>query len=224
MKTVSLFLSLCILAACSQPAAPVVHKGSNNYSRALYPEINNSVEQSKLEDNFFIESGETISSASYQNSRINDVEVSTLEPVTISKEKPIEIGSVIHPAASNAFIWPLRGTLLYQFGSYKNGKPLEGIGIKTQYREPVRAARGGIVAYAGNSIEGFGNMVIIRHTDNWVTAYGHADQLLVSKGDSITQGQVIGYAGRSGDADSPQLYFALRKQKKAVNPLDHLPK
>jgi hypothetical protein len=87
---------------------------------------------------------------------------------------------------------------------------------------PVRAAADGVVAYAGNEIRGFGNLLLIRHADGWMTAYAHNDKLLVKRGDKIAQGQQIAHVGATGNVVSPQLHFEIRRGKRAVDPLDQL--
>ena len=88
----------------------------------------------------------------------------------------------------------------------------------------MRAAESGVVAYAGNEVRGFGNMLLIKHDGGWVTAYAHNDALLVERGDRVQRGQVIARVGSTGSVDQPQLHFEIRKGKKAVDPLDHLPR
>ena len=77
-------------------------------------------------------------------------------------------------------------------------------------------------AYAGNEIRGYGNLLLIRHSGGWITAYAHADKLLVQRGDKVNKGQVIARVGHTGNVVSPQLHFEIRKGKQAVNPIRHL--
>ena len=85
------------------------------------------------------------------------------------------------------------------------------------------AAENGVVAYAGNELRGYGNLVLIRHDDDWVTAYGHAERLLVRRGDRVQAGQRIATVGTSGAVGAPQLHFEIRRGAVAVDPLTHLP-
>ena len=87
---------------------------------------------------------------------------------------------------------------------------------------PVRATENGVVAYVGNELKGFGNLLLVKHADGWVSAYAHNDQLMVRKGDAVKRGQQIATVGSSGGVDTPQLHFELRKGVEAVNPLDLL--
>jgi len=87
---------------------------------------------------------------------------------------------------------------------------------------PVKAAEDGVVAYAGNELKGYGNLVLIRHANGYVTAYAHASELLVKRGDAIKRGQVIAKSGQSGEVASPQLHFEIRKGSTPVDPLQFL--
>jgi murein DD-endopeptidase MepM/ murein hydrolase activator NlpD len=87
----------------------------------------------------------------------------------------------------------------------------------------VRAAEDGVVAYAGNELRGYGNLVLVRHEDGWVTAYGHNDEVLVARGDRVHAGQEIATVGATGAVSSPQLHFEIRRGAQAVDPLTQLP-
>jgi len=129
-----------------------------------------------------------------------------------------------HPPAQKTgrFGWPARGPILAGFGPQADGQHNDGINIAVQQGTPVRAADYGVVAYAGNELRGFGNLVLIRHQNGWITAYGHLNAYTVSKGDHLRRGQVIGDAGQSGAVNRPQLHFELRKGRQAVDPMAHL--
>ncbi len=124
-------------------------------------------------------------------------------------------------AASGTFIWPVQGRVIARFGKTKNGKN-EGINIAAPEGAPVRAAADGVVAYAGNELKDYGNLVLIRHKGGWVTAYAHNKALKVKRGDRVRQGQVIASVGRTGAVRTPQLHFELRKGATPVDPLVHL--
>jgi len=87
---------------------------------------------------------------------------------------------------------------------------------------PIRAAENGVVVYAGNELRGFGNLLLIRHDGGWMTAYGHAEELLVKRGDRIRRGQIIAKVGSTGNVTSPQLHFEIRRGTRAVNPREFL--
>lgn len=120
--------------------------------------------------------------------------------------------------AGGLFMWPVNGKIISNFGPTANGLHNDGINIAAPRGTPVRAAENGVVVYAGNQLRGFGNLLLIRHADGWVTAYAHNDTLLVKKGDQVKRGQVIARVGSTGNVSSPQLHFELRKGTEAVDP------
>ncbi len=126
------------------------------------------------------------------------------------------------PRATARFAWPLPGKIIANFGPAGGGLHNDGINIAATLGTQVRAADNGVVAYAGNELRGFGNLLLIKHADGWTTAYAHNDKLLVQRGDTVTQGQVIATVGRTGNVDSPQLHFEVRKGTQAMNPIEFL--
>ncbi len=123
------------------------------------------------------------------------------------------------PAGDGTFQWPVRGRVVSDFGSYASGQRNDGINISAPYGEPIRAAANGTVSYEGNELKSYGNLVLMRHDNGYVTAYAHADHFIVSKGDRVTRGQVIGYVGNTGDVSGPQLHFELRRgARDPINP------
>jgi murein DD-endopeptidase MepM/ murein hydrolase activator NlpD len=124
------------------------------------------------------------------------------------------------PARSTrGFIWPVKGEVVTEFGTTGKGQHNDGINIAAPRGTPVLAADGGVVAYAGNELRGFGNLLLIKHEDGWMTAYAHADSLLVRRGDIVRRGQKIALVGDSGGVPTPQLHFELRQGTRAVDPL-----
>lgn len=127
------------------------------------------------------------------------------------------------PMGGKGFIWPVKGDLVAEFGPMgSKGQHNDGINIAAARGTPVRAVENGVVAYVGNELKGFGNLLLVKHADGWVSAYAHNDQLMVRKGDSVKRGQQIATVGTSGGVDSPQLHFELRRGTEAVNPVTHL--
>ncbi len=120
------------------------------------------------------------------------------------------------------FRWPVRGRVISTFGDKPGGMRNEGINIAVPEGAGVRAADSGVVAYAGNELKGYGNLVLIRHQGGWVTAYAHNKELIVKRGDTVKRGDMIAKAGRTGSVESPQLHFELRKGATAVDPVKYL--
>lgn len=121
------------------------------------------------------------------------------------------------------FMWPVKGTIISGFGVIGKGRKNDGINIKAARGTAVKAADKGTVAYAGNELKGFGNLILIKHPDGWITAYAHNDKLLVRKGQKVIKGEKIATVGSTGGVNSPQLHFEVRAGKKAVNPRKYLP-
>jgi murein DD-endopeptidase MepM/ murein hydrolase activator NlpD len=125
-------------------------------------------------------------------------------------------------AASTKFRWPVRGRVIAGFGKRPDGTHNDGINLAVPQGTEVHASEAGRVAYAGNELKGYGNLILIRHANGWVSAYAHADQMLVKSGDTVRRGQVIAKAGKTGSVDQPQLHFELREGSRPVDPLPHL--
>jgi len=126
--------------------------------------------------------------------------------------------------SSSKFSWPVRGKILSNYGAKKGGLFNDGINIGAGAGTAVVAAENGVVAYAGNEVKGMGNLVIIQHSDGWMTVYAHMDSMAVHRGARVRVGQKIGTVGKTGKVDKPQLHFEVRKGTKAYNPIQYLKK
>jgi murein DD-endopeptidase MepM/ murein hydrolase activator NlpD len=147
-------------------------------------------------------------------------------PSKSKTEKPIskKLKSIAVPLVrtSGRFNWPVRGRLLSIYGAKGQGLHNDGINIIAPRGTAVRAAGSGVVVYAGNELRGFGNLILIKHSGGWVTAYAHTETLLVKRRDKVNKGQIIAKVGTSGNVVRPQLHFEVRKGKRAIDPLRHL--
>lgn len=126
------------------------------------------------------------------------------------------------PRTSRKFLWPVRGRIIESFGARVGGLHNDGINIAARKGASIRAAENGVVAYTGNQLQGFGNLVLLKHAGGWMTAYAHSSVILVKRGDIVRRGQTIAKVGRTGNVSKPQLHFELRRGERAVNPKDHL--
>jgi murein DD-endopeptidase MepM/ murein hydrolase activator NlpD len=122
------------------------------------------------------------------------------------------------PMSGNSFRWPVQGRIISEFGTKPDGGHNDGINVAVPAGTSVKAAENGVVAYAGDELKGYGNLVLIRHSNNWVSAYAHNEEILVKRGDQVRRGQVIAKAGRTGQVNQPQLHFELRKGSRPVDP------
>jgi murein DD-endopeptidase MepM/ murein hydrolase activator NlpD len=126
------------------------------------------------------------------------------------------------PRVSERFLWPVKGKIISNFGPKKGGLNNDGINIAAPEGATVVAADNGVVAYAGNELRGFGNLLLIRHADGWVTAYAHNEKLLVKRGEKVKRGQAIAQIGSTGSVSAPQLHFEVRKGTDPVDPIKYL--
>jgi murein DD-endopeptidase MepM/ murein hydrolase activator NlpD len=127
-------------------------------------------------------------------------------------------------AATPGFRWPVRGRVITGFGPKPTGQQNDGINVAVPEGTPVKAAEDGVVAYAGSELKGYGNLVLVRHSNGYVTAYAHASELMVKRGDTIKRGQLIAKAGQTGNVASPQLHFEIRKGSAPIDPMPFLDK
>lgn len=127
-------------------------------------------------------------------------------------------------AASAKFRWPVKGKVISEFGKRADGTHNDGINVAVPAGTDVQAAEAGTVAYAGSELKGYGNLILVRHDNGWVSAYAHSDSVLVKRGDAVKRGQVIAKAGKTGTVDQPQVHFELRQGSKPVDPTPHMDK
>lgn len=125
---------------------------------------------------------------------------------------------------SGEFVWPVKGKVISSFGPKENGLHNDGINITAPLGSSVKAVNDGSVVYVGNALESFGNLVILRHSNGWVTAYAHLDRVAVERGQALRQGDILGTVGTTGRVDVPQLHFEVRRGAEALNPQKYLTK
>ncbi len=143
-------------------------------------------------------------------------------PAVVPAPTPIAPPRVATLAEAPRFIWPVRGRVVAGFGDLGNGRFNDGVNLAVTKGESVKVAADGVVLFAQN-MRGFGNLVLVRHAGNWLTAYGHNDALLVTRGTTVKRGETIARAGQSGTVASPQLHFEVRRGSKPLNPLQYMP-
>jgi len=137
------------------------------------------------------------------------------------KKKQIENKKniILRDKKTSKFIWPVKGKLLSKYGKSKEGFYNDGINIDSKKGTKVMSSQAGKVIYCGNEIPGYGNLILIKHSKNWITAYAHLNEVFTEKGKNVSKGEIIGSVGNTGNVRSPQLHFEIRKGKESVNPL-----
>lgn len=149
----------------------------------------------------------------------------TTTPPPAATTSPPPAATTTPPPAANAavrFQWPLEGEVIGRFGE-NDGRRNDGINIRANEGDSVRAAAPGTVVYAGNELQGYGELVLIRHEGGFVTAYANNSRLRVREGETVEAGQIIAEAGSTGSVDSPQLHFEIRRGVTPEDPMRHLP-
>ena len=146
---------------------------------------------------------------SYQTAKLDLPPVPTRQYTT--KAPPARSGK--------AFAWPVKGQVISGFGKKETGFHNDGVNIAVKEGTPIRAAENGVVSYVGNEMRSFGNLLLISHADGYVTAYGHTQKIVVAKGDAVKKGDIVAYAGSSGNVTQSQLHFEIRKKGQAIDPV-----
>ncbi len=143
-----------------------------------------------------------------------------VQKAAVPAAKPARLAKIPQPPprAGGKFLWPAQGKLLASFGPKKGGLHNDGINIAAPRGAPVRAAENGVVVYSGNELRGFGNLILIKHAEGWVTAYAHTQDIKVGRGQRVKRGQTIAAVGSTGNVARPQLHFEIRKGSRAVDP------
>jgi len=140
------------------------------------------------------------------------------EPAVAARSHPKTTLGEPPARSGRSFLWPVRGKLISSYGPQPGGLRNDGLNIAARHGDKVVAADNGIVAYAGDDLKGFGNLVLIKHAGGFVTTYAHNDKLMVKRGDKVKRGQVIATVGESGAVTQPQVHFQVRQGAHAVDP------
>lgn len=160
------------------------------------------------------------------------------KPTQVASVQPVATARLATPAAESpepkasataeltgavpTFRWPVRGRVIAGYGAKVNGASNDGINLSVPEGTSVKAAEDGVVAYAGNELKGYGNLVLVRHSNGFVTAYAHASEIKVKRGDAVKRGQIVALAGQTGNVTSPQLHFEIRKGSTPIDPTQYL--
>ncbi|WP_310620391.1 peptidoglycan DD-metalloendopeptidase family protein [Flexibacterium corallicola] len=162
-----------------------------------------------------------------QSETVKEVVVASIEPkapiLAQEAKKSEDLNTTNTSKGEKYFRWPVRGRIISEFGPKPGGSKNDGINLAVPEGTQVKAVEAGSIVYAGNELKGFGNLILIRHADGWVSAYAHNKDLSVRRGDIVKRGQVIATTGATGSVTQPQLHFELRKDNRPVDPMLHLP-
>lgn len=165
-------------------------------------------------DNFYSRNGVlSLSGASH---------LAQAEPV-IAPQAPYQVVQHTVPSRTERWQWPVQGSVTESYGDTSDGMASEGIVISAAAGSPIKAAQSGEVAFVGKNTKTFGNMVILRHADGDMSSYAYARNIIVAKGEQVKAGDILGYVGQTGNAQAPQLHFAVRENGKSIDPMSKLP-
>ena len=162
--------------------------------------------------------GGAVASSRTGNGAVNRVRAANERPSgrTVKIPKPA-------PRSRAGFLWPVKGALASRFGPREGGLHNDGINIIADSGTAIKVADAGVVVYASNALEGYGNLLLVKHDGGWITAYAHTERLLVRPGQKVKRGEVVARVGATGGVTSPQLHFEIRKGRQAIDPLKYLP-
>lgn len=220
-----------------RPSAHTVRRGENLYRIGLRYNINyvDLAAHNGISPPYAIEVGQEIRIPGGQVRTVSlDPPAIRSEPprTTATRETPVRVERTAPPpqrpspqpvsAGPVTFQWPIRGDIVSTFGPKPDGRRNDGINIAADEGDSVRAAAAGTVVYAGGELQGYGELVLIRHDGGWVTAYAHNSRLLVAEGDRIEQGQLVAEAGSTGSVDTAQVHFEIRRGVTPEDPMGHL--
>ena len=216
-----------------KPGTYTVRKDDTLYSISRMFETSTSSlsRQNNLRSPYIIREGQILKLSSVQSKTqgkpsksasavIPDKKPRTGQTASKTKRTPpkTKISAKTPKRSSSKFLKPVQGKIISSYGPKKNGLHNDGINIQAPKGAPVRAAENGVVVYAGNELKGWGNLVLVRHSDRWMSAYSHMDRILIKRGQTVKRGQTLGAVGKTGSVDTPQLHFELRRGTEAINP------
>ena len=205
----------------AKPKVHIVKKGHTLYDIANCYEVSISdiMKINQLKNNDKIYLGDKLLIPLYDNT--NQTNCNNITKVTITKEvnKPTEKKK----NNNYSYMWPVKGKIISKFGLLAKGLRNDGINISADIGNPVLAIESGKIVYAGNEIQAFGNLILIKHYNDKTSAYAHLDKINVKKGESVNKGQIIALVGNSGKVSIPQLHFEIRDKDGPLDPLKYLP-
>ena len=205
----------------AKPKVHIVKKGHTLYDIANCYEVSISdlMKINQLKNNDKIYLGDKLFNPLYDNT--NQTNCNNITKVAITKE----VNKTTEKKKNNnySYMWPVKGKIISKFGLLAKGLRNDGINISADIGNPVLAIESGKIVYAGNEIQAFGNLILIKHYNDKTSAYAHLDKINVKKGESVNKGQIIALVGNSGKVSIPQLHFEIRDKDGPLDPLKYLP-
>jgi len=205
----------------AKPKVHIVKKGHTLYDIANCYEVSISdlMKINQLKNNDKIYLGDKLFIPLYDNT--NQTNCNNITKVAITKE----VNKTSEKKKNNnySYMWPVKGKIISKFGLLAKGLRNDGINISADIGNPVLAIESGKIVYAGNEIQAFGNLILIKHYNDKTSAYAHLDKINVKKGESVNKGQIIALVGNSGKVSIPQLHFEIRDKDGPLDPLKYLP-
>ncbi len=204
----------------AKPKVHIVKKGHTLYDIANCYEVSISdiMKINQLKNNDKIYLGDKLFIPLYDNTY--QTNCNNITKATITKE----VNKTKEKKKNNySYMWPVKGKIISKFGLLAKGLRNDGINISADIGNPVLAIESGKIVYAGNEIQAFGNLILIKHHNNKTSAYAHLDKINVKKGESVNKGQIIALVGNSGKVSIPQLHFEIRDKNGPLDPLKYLP-
>lgn len=205
-----------------------VRKGDTLYSiaRKFDSNVTEVARQNNLKPPYTLKPGQKLVVKSWDDAGTSTVKTTSTAkkaalnpPEAKAKNTPTKSAIKIPKSAQGKkFDRPVSGKIIEKFGTTKSGAHNDGINISAKAGTPILAADKGTVAYAGNDLKGYGNLILLKHDNGWFTAYAHADKISVKKGAVIKAKQAIGTVGKTGGVKTPQLHFEVRYKTKPVDP------
>ena len=205
----------------AKPKVHIVKKGHTLYDIANCYEVSISdlMKINQLKNNDKIYLGDKLFIPLYDNT--NQTNCNNITKVATNKE----VNKTTEKKKNNnySYMWPVKGKIISKFGLLAKGLRNDGINISADIGNPVLAIESGKIVYAGNEIQAFGNLILIKHYNDKTSAYAHLDKINVKKGESVNKGQIIALVGNSGKVSIPQLHFEIRDKDGPLDPLKYLP-
>tara|TARA_Y100000768_G_scaffold90399_1_gene65114 strand:+ start:1192 stop:2067 length:876 start_codon:yes stop_codon:yes gene_type:complete len=205
----------------AKPKVHIVKKGHTLYDIANCYEVSISdlMKINQLKNNDKIYLGDKLFIPLYDNT--NQTNCNNITKVATTKE----VNKTTEKKKNNnySYMWPVKGKIISKFGLLAKGLRNDGINISADIGNPVLAIESGKIVYAGNEIQAFGNLILIKHYNDKTSAYAHLDKINVKKGESVNKGQIIALVGNSGKVSIPQLHFEIRDKDGPLDPLKYLP-